>query len=59
MFSAKYEIADKCKYYLSEIDEEERAYFKDVTKHSDEIYKKLVAPFQILENISSGLEYDD
>lgn len=59
VFSAKYEIADKCKYYLSEIDEEERAYFKDVTKHSDEIYKKLVAPFQILENISSGLEYDD
>jgi Uncharacterized conserved protein len=49
VFSAKYEVSDKCKYYLA-TNEGENAYVKDVTNHVEEIYHKLARPFQELEN---------
>ena len=50
IYSAKHEIADKCKYYMAENIEDNQAIIKDVTTDIDEIYKKLAKPFEILEN---------
>lgn len=53
VYSAKYEIADKCKYYLSDLNDNNMAVFKDVTRSTDKIYKKLAAPLQTLANIEA------
>lgn len=45
-YSAKYEIANKCKYYLSDLNEENMAVFEDVTRNTDKIYKKLAEPLK-------------
>lgn len=50
VFSAKHRIADKCKYYLSGL-ENHCAYFDDVTTRIDKIYEKLAMPLQELEDI--------
>ncbi len=49
VYSAKYKIDDKCKYYLSE-NKGEVAYINDVTDNTESIYQKLARPFQNLEN---------
>lgn len=41
VYSAKYHIADKCKYYLADIKNGD-AFFEDVTTQTNKIYKKLV-----------------
>lgn len=48
VYAAKYEIADKCKYYLSERDDE-KSLLEDVTLNTDKIYEKLAKPLEILE----------
>ena len=48
VYSAKYQIADKCKYYLADLENED-AFFEDVTTQTDKIYKKLVLPFENLQ----------
>lgn len=48
VYSAKYHIADKCKYYLADIKNED-AFFEDVTTQTNKIYKKLVLPFENLQ----------
>ncbi|WP_353093791.1 AAA family ATPase [Tissierella praeacuta] len=48
VYSAKYEIADKCNYYLAE-DMEDQAIIRDVTTSIDEVYTKLAKPFETLE----------
>ena len=48
IYSAKYKIADKCKYYMAE-NLSEQAIIKDVTTSIDEVYTKLARPFEILE----------
>ena len=53
-YSAKHEIADKCKYYLSDLNEENMAVFEDVTRDTDKIYKKLAEPLKELEKIIYG-----
>ena len=53
-YSAKYEIANKCKYYLSDLNEENMAVFEDVTRNTDKIYKKLAEPLKELEKIIYG-----
>lgn len=50
VYSAKYEISDTCKYYLSELDEEKRVHVRDVTDSVDKIFVKLSKPLQILED---------
>ena len=48
VYSAKYGISDKCKYYLSE-NEEDKFIIKDVTTCTDKIYKKLAQPLETLQ----------
>jgi len=49
VYSAKYESADTCKYYLSELCEDQ-ANITDVTNNIDKIYAKLSRPLQRLED---------
>lgn len=49
VYSAKYNIADKCKYYLAYLDND-IASIKDVTDNTEMIYAKLAKPLQDLEN---------
>lgn len=49
VYSAKYEIADTCKYYLSE-EKGEQASITDVSECIDKIYAKLSRPLQSLED---------
>ena len=48
VYSAKYAVADKTKYYLAELNEKGRAVFDDVTLDPERVYKLLARPFQIL-----------
>lgn len=50
IFAKKYGISENCRYYLTE-NKDKNAIMKDVTLNIEEIYKKLAAPFQKLENI--------
>lgn len=51
VYSEKYEIDKKCKYYLSDNDKTNNVFvINDVTDNVDLIYKKLASPFQVLEN---------
>lgn len=50
VYSAQYEAADKCKYYLAEV-ENEQAYITDVTENIEKIYQKLSRPLQKLEDV--------
>ena len=49
VYSAKYGSADTCKYYLSEV-VEDQANITDVTDNIDKIYAKLSRPLQRLED---------
>lgn len=49
VYSAKYGLADKCKYYLSYLDGE-KAFIKDVSDNIEPLYKKLADPFQKLDD---------
>lgn len=49
VYSQKHGIAEKCKYYLAE-NIEALSVIRDVTDDTEQIYKKLAAPFQVLEN---------
>lgn len=50
VYSAKYEVSDICRYYMSEFDGEEKVYFTDVTDNVDKIFAKLSKPLQKLED---------
>ena len=50
VFSEKYKINDKCKYYIAE-NFGNSSIITDVTGNTREIYKKLARPIQDLENI--------
>lgn len=49
VYSAKHEIADKCKYYLSRL-EGDGAYIDDVSDDIEKIFKSLARPLQTLRN---------
>jgi len=49
VYAAKYEIADRCKYYLAE-NQDDKSIIKDVSDNIDSIYAKLARPLQDLEN---------
>lgn len=49
VYTAKYESADTCKYYLSEV-LEDQANITDVTDNIDKIYAKLSRPLQRLDD---------
>ena len=50
VYSSKYEIADRCNYYLAENNEDGTASIRDIKGSIEEIYKLLHRPFQDLEN---------
>lgn len=50
VYSDKYGIANKCRYYLAENTKNETAVLKDVTNNTEKIYAKLARPLQDLEN---------
>lgn len=50
VFANKYEITDKCNYYLTE-EIEKRINVIDVTNNREKIYEKLAKPLQYLENM--------
>lgn len=54
VYAGKYEIADQCKYYLSEADGN-MAVIKDVSDNIELIYDKLYKPLQDLENLRAEL----
>ena len=47
-YSAKYEIADKCKYYLADV-VDEVSILEDVTTYTEKIYQKLTTPLETLQ----------
>lgn len=49
VYSTKYGISDKCKYYLATV-EEDYAYINNVSENIEVIYSKLARPLQDLEN---------
>ncbi len=50
VYSAKYEMSDICKYYMSESGEKGKTYITDVTDNVDKIFAKLSKPLQKLED---------
>lgn len=54
VYSASHEIADKCKYYLADLNEENTAFFEDVTINTEKIYKKLAEPLRYLNDLKYG-----
>jgi len=55
VFSSKYGIVEKCKYYLAK-NEGESSVISDVTGNIDQIYRQLARPLQDLENLRWGDE---
>ena len=58
VFSERYKIDDKCKYYVAE-NEGNSSIIKDVTGNTREIYRKLARPIQDLENIRYSSDLDE
>ena len=50
VYSEKYDLADKCRYYLAEL-EGNYSRINDVTDNVEKIYKQLARPLQDLENL--------
>lgn len=51
VFTSKYEVVDKCKYYLAE-NLKDSSIIKDTTSELELIFQKLAKPFQKLEDIA-------
>ena len=49
-YSAKNEVANRCKYYLAELDSE-GSVFRDVTRNTDAIYELLSKPLRKLNDL--------
>lgn len=50
VYAEKHGISEKCRYYLAE-NTEDGAIIRNVTGNTEAIYKKLVEPLQLLENV--------
>lgn len=59
VYSAKYEIADKCKYYLSNLNDSNMVIFEDVTRNTEKIFQKLAEPFQELADLEAEVMEND
>ena len=57
VFSKKYELNQKCKYYLSKIEVDSLITFSEV-ENTTEIYQKMANTFSILNDISDELDYN-
>lgn len=54
VFSSKYGVAEKNKFYLAKLDGEKKAFFEDVTTKVDEIYKLLAGPLREMSDMIYG-----
>lgn len=60
LFSKKYDIAERCNYYLADIKKDGKgAYFENVTNNLDKIYKQMVDPTLLLSRLREELETED
>lgn len=50
VYSAKHGIADRCRYYFSELNNDRKAVISDVSDDIEKIYAKLASSLQRLEN---------
>lgn len=57
VFSKKYQLNQKCKYYLSKIGTDQLITFAEV-ENTTEIYQKMANTFSILNNISDELDHN-
>lgn len=55
-YTRKYEVKDRCKYYLSSIVDENYSYLEDVTDNIEKIYNELSAPLLILDKERNKLD---
>lgn len=53
-YSKKYDMTRICKYYLADLDIENKAFFEDVTDNPGKIFDKLAASFDELDQIMYG-----
>ena len=58
VFSEKYKVDDKCKYYVAE-NNGNSSVIRDITGNTREIYKKMARPLQDLENIRYDSDFDE
>ena len=56
VFSKKHDISEKCNYYNSYLDDNEKACFENVNSNLDIIYKKLAEPFNDLQYIEENID---
>lgn len=49
VYAAKYDVTDKCKYYLAELSGNS-SIVRDVSENTEAIYSKLARPLQVLED---------
>ena len=58
LYSKKYEISEKCNYYLADI-QGNGAIFENVTENLSKIYKQMVDPTLLLSQLREELEAED
>lgn len=58
LYSKKYEISERCNYYLADM-KENGAVFENVTKNISKIYKQMVDPTLLLSRLREELETED
>ena len=58
LYSKKYEISERCNYYLADM-QENGAVFENVTKNISKIYKQMVDPTLLLSRLRGELETED
>ena len=58
LYSKKYEISERCNYYLADM-QENGAVFENVTKNISKIYKQMVDPTLLLSRLREELETED
>ena len=58
LYSQKYEISERCNYYLAGL-QEDGAVFENVTDNISKIYRQMVDPTLLLSRLREELEAED
>ena len=58
LYSRKYEIAERCNYYLTSL-QEEGVVFENVTENISKIYKQMVDPALLLSRLREELDTEN
>ena len=57
-YSKKYGLLDKCKYYMANL-EDGLAVFEDVTLSLDKVYKKMITPSLLLDQLKYEMDNEN